>query len=87
MYINENKKIPSERLESRVRYTLRLVFARQHLDVDSAIHYDEVQSPTANMALTSYGTADLVLKGIKEWQKSYNGNMEIVIEDEVNTPN
>ena len=64
MYINENKKIPKPLLESGLEFPRTLyfggyVFARQHLDVDSAIHYDEVQSPTANMALTSYGTADL----------------------------
>ena len=76
MRIRKFKFCLNHGLESkRTLYFGGYVFARQHLDVDSAIHYDEVQSPTANMALTSYGTADLVLKGIKEWQKSYNGNM------------
>lgn len=56
VYINENKKIPKPLLESGLEFKCTLyfggyVFARQHLDVDLAIHYDEVQSPHSKYGL------------------------------------
>ena len=59
VYINENKKIPKPLLESGLEFKCTLyfggyVFARQHLEVDLAIHYDEVQSPHSK-----YGLAEL----------------------------